>query len=330
MSLISHRLFPIGLALFTALLAACSSPPERSLGAAVAPLYTVPATYQDHRDQQQALVIDGQTLAYTDHGDGPALVLLHGVPTSSWMYRKLIPELQAEFRVITVDFLGYGSSDKPNGDVVYTDVAQADRVTALMDHLGISEYALLVHDMGGLVGWELMRSHPNAVSHAVILNTIVGDDGFNQPNMEAGAMTRTLMSAYSSDLTSEAVLLKTFNDLGLTGEHKLTEAECAGYVVPMREGADDALYTFFVHINDDLFARLDANWAALKSWPGDALVLWGGRDETLTTGQIPMIQSALSVPNDQIHIYPENAHFLAEEIPDEIADQVTKFLQSSP
>jgi len=80
---------------------------------AMAPRYQMPRVYEDHRSQQKAVTIDGHQIAYTDHGKGPTLLLLHGVPTSSWLYRKMIPNLQDHFRVVSVDLLGYGSSSKP-------------------------------------------------------------------------------------------------------------------------------------------------------------------------------------------------------------------------
>ena len=109
-----------------------------------------PATYQDHRDQQQFFTTQDGRIAYTDNGKGPAIVLLHGVPASSWMYRKMmIPDLQKSLRVVTVDMLGYGSSDKPKGDGAPCAAArQAERVDALMTHPGIDQYSVLMHDMG--------------------------------------------------------------------------------------------------------------------------------------------------------------------------------------
>jgi pimeloyl-ACP methyl ester carboxylesterase len=134
------------------------------------------------------------------------------------------------------------------------------------------------------------------------------------------------MDAYSSPLTSVAVLTKTFNDLGLKGEHELSEAECFGYVAPMREGADPALYQFFTSINAKLFTALDENKTRFADYKGDTLVMWGAKDETLTVRQIPILKDMLSIPDENIHIYSDNAHFLAEEIPDEIIKKVSAFL----
>lgn len=304
------------------------SPAE--LAAIMADRYVKPATYDDHRAQQQFFTAPGGKIAFTDHGpdDAPVIVLLHGVPTSSWMYRKVVPGLQQNLRVITVDQLGYGSSEKPDRKTTdYSAAAQANRIEALLASRGVSEYSILMHDMGGLVAWEMLNAHADKVQNLVVLNTIVGQTGFAHPNMEGGFLTSQLMKAYTSSLTSAAILDKTFSDLGLKGEYKLSEDECYGYVRPMREGADDALYSFFTGINDDLFTDLSAKHTRWPNYKGDVMVMWGGKDETLTTGQIPTLKAGFNIPDSQIHIYENNAHFLAEEIPDEIVSKVTAFIR---
>ena len=271
-------------------------------------------------------------IAFTDHGpqdaNAPAIVLPHGVPTSSWMYRKLVPSLQQNMRVITVDYLGYGSSEKPKRDEAdYSAAAQARRVGALLASRGVSHYSVLMHDMGGLVAWEMLAQNPDAIDNLVVLNTIVDDHGFEQPEFDVGVFAKKLFQAYTSSLTSEVILDRTFSDLGLNGEHKLTEEECYGYVRPMREGADHALYSFFTNINDDLFVDLKLKQKMWPSYKGKVMVMWGAKDEILTTEQIPILKTAFNIPDDDIHIYADNAHFLAEEIPDEIAAKISAFVQ---
>lgn len=310
-------------ALVTALVACTYSRPT-PLGENVTAEYRVPVTYQDHRDQQRTFATPDGAIAYTDHGTGPVMVLIHGVPTSSWMYRKVIADLQTSHRVISIDLLGFGSSDKPGDDQsdAYLPQRRAERVRALMASLGISAYGLLVHDMGGLVGWEVLRQSPDEVNRLVVLNTIVNQSGFNHPDMDPGGMTRSMMRLYSSRLAGSVILGRTFDDLGLVGDFELSETECVGYTRPIREGSDAALYTFFTGVNDDLFARLDENRTVLNGYQGETLVLWGAKDKTLTTDQIPLLKAMLNVPDENIHIYTENAHFLAEEMPEEIVRKI--------
>ena len=302
------------------------------LAATMADSYVAPATYGDHRAQQQLFDTGSGKVAFTDHGPqvagAPTIVLLHGVPTSSWMYRKVMPSLQLNMRVITVDHLGYGSSEKPKRDEAdYSAAAQARRVESLLASRGVTHYSVLMHDMGGLVAWEMLTKNPDAIDNLIVLNTIVGDEGFEQPDVEGGFFVTQLMKAYTAKLTSAAILDRTFSDLGLEGEHKLSEDECYGYVRPMREGADDALYSFFTNIDDDLFADLKLKQATWPNYKGKVMVMWGAKDEILTTEQIPVLKTAFNIPDEDIHIYEDNAHFLAEEIPDEIAAKINAFVR---
>lgn len=83
-----------------------------------------------------------------------AVVVIHGFPTSSFDFRSVLPRLAEHRRVILLDLLGYGLSDKP--DVAYTVGQQADLVAAVTDELGLDTFALLTHDMGDTVGGELL------------------------------------------------------------------------------------------------------------------------------------------------------------------------------
>ena len=326
-----NRLIIIGaIALLFSSLAACvaSDPEPLAIGNNVQSVYTAPDNYAEHRNQQQLLATPDGNIAFTDHGSGPAIVLLHGVPTSSWMYRKVIPQLQDDMRVITVDFLGYGSSDKPeDSGETYSAAEQARRVQAVLDHVQVEDHALLMHDMGGLVAWEMLTANPESVSHLVVLNTIVSETGFNRPDLKAGAVTRQIVKAYTGALTSVAILENTFKSLGLTGQHELTEVECFGYVAPMREGSETALYSFFTTLDADMLQELDRNNnEMLPRYQGETLVLWGAKDDVLTAEQIPILQERLNIPDENIHIFDDTAHFVAEERPDDIAREVKAFM----
>ena len=134
-----------------------------------------------------------------------------------------------------------------------------------------------------------------------------------------------MAKAYTNDLTSAM----TFDGLSLDGRHKLTEEECKGYVQPMKEGGDQALYSFYTSLNDDLYSRLESNKSVFQAYQGNTLVLWGAKDETLTTEQIPFLREHLHIPAKNIHIYEDNNHFLVEEIPAEVVTKVKEFLRNN-
>jgi len=315
---------------FILLLSSCGSfVPEVSSQNQPSRNYSLPKNYAAHRNQQQILKVSGGKMAYTDHGTGPAIVLLHGVPTSSWLYRKIIPQLQTKHRVITIDLLGYGSSSKPKGgENTYSAKAQAERVQSLTKHLGVNSFNLAMHDMGGLVAWELMRKNPSSIENLIIFNTIVNQQGFNPPKMEPGLITKAMADSYSMNLTSGAALTITMGNLGLSKDHSLSEQECAGYVIPMKEGNGDAIYAFYTSLTPTLYSTLDDNASMFKKFKGRTLILWGGLDETLSTKQIPFLKKNLRIPKSNIHIYPTHNHFLQEEIPNAVSKEILSFLKA--
>ncbi|MCL5960204.1 MAG: alpha/beta fold hydrolase, partial [Chloroflexi bacterium] len=107
---------------------------------------------------------------YEVQGEGEPVLLIHGIPTSSFIWRKQVAALSARFRVYAPDLLGWGQSDKPH-DFDYTVGAYAEFVDAFLDQLGVRQVILGVHDLGGAIGLEFLRRHPDKVSRLIILDT---------------------------------------------------------------------------------------------------------------------------------------------------------------
>ena len=325
--------------LFASLLTACESaqtvPSVDQMNANVEDnrSYTLPKGYAEHRAQQRVFQSTGGKIAYLDYGEGPVLVLLHGVPSSSWLYRKMIEPLQNEYRVIAIDLLGFGSSDKPDSTTQnYKISEQASYVTQLLNSLGVQDYNLLFHDMGGLVGWQLVDqsilggdNFTPSVSNVIVLNTIIAQHGFEHPKMKKGTMARIMSDTFSNKLSSAAALELTFKNMGLSSDYALSENECKGYVIPMQEGNGDVLYDFYTSFDDVRFKQLNSQINNLSKFKGDLLVLWGAKDKVLTTEQIPVLQKAAKIKQSNIHVFNENAHFLPEEIPEKLVQKIRAF-----
>src|ERR1700761_306752 len=125
--------------------------------------------------------IGGHRLFFREAGDpgAPALVLLHGFPTSSHMFRNLIPALADSYHVIAPDHLGFGLSDSPSVDEVdYTFDALTDLTAGLLDQLGVSRYAIYVQDYGAPIGWRLALASPGAITAIITQNGNGYDAGF--------------------------------------------------------------------------------------------------------------------------------------------------------
>src|SRR5271167_4716509 len=125
--------------------------------------------------------INAQRLFYREAGDvnAPAVVLLHGFPTSSFMFRNLIPRLADEYHVTAPDHLGVGSSDAPTVDAFdYTFDALTDLTAGLLERLNVTRYAIYVQDYGAPIGWRLALRDPQAITAIVTQNGNGYDEGF--------------------------------------------------------------------------------------------------------------------------------------------------------
>ncbi|MBA2348048.1 MAG: alpha/beta fold hydrolase [Solirubrobacterales bacterium] len=117
---------------------------------------------------------DGLRIAYLDEGpkDGPAVWLMHGEPTWSFLYRKVMgPLLEAGFRCLVPDLVGFGRSDKPEAIEDYTYEKHVGWMSAVVDHLAPTDCTMVVHDWGGPIGMRLFVEHPDAFSRIAIMDT---------------------------------------------------------------------------------------------------------------------------------------------------------------
>ncbi|WP_166982682.1 alpha/beta fold hydrolase [Paramicrobacterium fandaimingii] len=125
--------------------------------------------------------IDALDVFYREAGphDAPVLLLLHGYPTSSHMFRHLIPALADRYRVIAPDHIGFGRSSAPSvDDFEYSFDALADVTQKLLTHLGVSRYTMYVHDYGAPVGWRLALANPDSVEGVISQNGNAYEEGF--------------------------------------------------------------------------------------------------------------------------------------------------------
>ena len=109
-------------------------------------------------------------LHYIDEGRGDPVVMVHGTPTWSFLYRHVVKGLSKNYRCIAPDHIGFGLSDKPQG-WSYTIEAQAKNLQVLLDSLDLEDITLVVHDFGGPIGLSYAIENPEKVSRLVIMNT---------------------------------------------------------------------------------------------------------------------------------------------------------------
>ena len=116
--------------------------------------------------EPRALDVGAGTMRYVDEGTGPPVVMVHGTPTWSFLYRDLVKGLRDRYRCVAPDLLGFGLSDKPAG-ASYRPEDQGRRLRGLIDRLALKDITLMVHDFGGPIGLSYALEHPGNVKRLV-------------------------------------------------------------------------------------------------------------------------------------------------------------------
>jgi haloalkane dehalogenase len=145
-------------------------------------------------------------MAYVERGEGEPIVFLHGNPTSSYLWRKVIPEVSHLGRCLAPDLIGMGDSDKlPNsGADSYRLVEHRSYLDALLDQLGVREnVTLVIHDWGSALGFDWAYRHPNSVRGIVYMEALVGPLGWDQWPVEARSIFEGFRSAAGEKLILE-------------------------------------------------------------------------------------------------------------------------------
>ncbi len=279
--------------------------------------------YNQFRATQKSFTSKDGVMRYVDEGKGPVMLLLHGVPTSSWLYRKMINQLVAKgYRVIAPDMLGFGNSDNPKGYEIYNEKNHAKRLLSLMDTLKINQWSQVFHDAGGLWTWEMLRLAPSKISHLIMLNTIVYEKGFQPPvKFKKGVFAKMAMWVYKNGITTNQMLKGLFK-VGLK-KNNLTKEELAGYKLPLLEGKTRAMYYFFTQTcrslpdYESVISKLDI----------PTMVVWGKHDEMLQwTPQQEKLIKTLKIKSKDIYLI-DAKHFIQEELPTEVCEHITSFLE---
>lgn len=268
---------------------------------------------------------DGK-MAYFDQGKGPCILLLHGVPTSSWLYRKIIPSLLKKgYRVIAPDMLGYGNSAKPVGYEVYSPENTGKRILELMRFLKIDSWTHVFHDGGGLWTWDMLQQDASKVSQLIMLNTIVYQEGFKPPmKFEKGIIAKFYSRLYSWKWSQGIVLNPTFKN-GLDNNEVIDQEMLEGYKSPLLRDGHHSMYYFFTQTCKEIpdYAELH------KSLDIPLSVIWGKSDDMLIWENMEAeIMSNFNLKKTDIHLI-DGKHFIQEEQPELIGQIVLKVMGRS-
>ena len=285
-------------------------------------LESTSATTTYHR-----MTVDGVGVFYREAGpkSAPAIVLLHGFPSSSREFDTLIPLLATRYHLIAPDFPGFGQSDAPPpSSYAYTFDNLARTINRLLEQLKINKYTFYLHDYGGPVGFRIMSAHPERLQALIVQNANAYKEGL-------GAKWAAI-AQYWADPKAHPEVFDAFVSLTATEQrHTLGTSyperynpdtwtdEYAHLSRPgQREIQADLLYDYRTNV---------ASYPAWQAWLRDhkppVLVVWGRNDPSFIAPGAEAFERDL--PDAEIHLL-DAGHFALDEKNDEIASLILAFL----
>jgi pimeloyl-ACP methyl ester carboxylesterase len=286
---------------------------------------TAIATFQVH---YKTATIDGVDIAYREAGraDAPAIILLHGFPTSSHQYRNLIPALADKYRVIAPDYPGFGQSAAPERPgYKYTFDTFAKLVEGLTENLGVSRYALYVMDYGAPVGFRIAAKHPDRVTALIVQNGNAYNEGLQK-------FWEPIQKYWASGNNEDREAIRWLTSLKATKWQYTHGVPDLTLVSPDTWTHDQALLDRAGNqeIQLDLFYDYRTNVPLYPEWQAyfrkhqpAMLVLWGKNDQIFVAdGAAPYKRDLKDV---ELHLL-DAGHFALETNGPEMAELIRDFL----
>jgi pimeloyl-ACP methyl ester carboxylesterase len=302
------------------------------LGSVLAPVAAAEPRAEAPRVLHRTVKIDGLDIFYREAGpkDAPSVLLLHGFPSSSHMFRNLIPALADKYHVVAPDYPGFGQSSAPPVDKFeYTFDKLADVVEKFTEKVGLKSYALYVQDYGAPVGYRLAVKHPERVTGLVIQNGNAYEEGLDNEFWKP-------LKVYWKDRTEEnAKPLRGFLTLEATkwqythGARNVESISPDGWTIDQalmdRPGNKDIQLALFYDYRTN--ATLYPTWQAyFRKHQPPALIVWGKNDQIFPAAGAHPYKRDLK--NVEFHLL-DTGHFALEEEGDRIARLMREFLSKN-
>lgn len=271
------------------------------------------------------LDFNGVRYHYVDEGRGAPLVMVHGNPTWSFAWRKFVREFSPDFRVIAVDHIGCGRSDKP-ADYPYRLAQHVDNLCRLVETLDLRDVTLFGHDWGGCIGMGAATQLPDRFRRFVLMNTAAFRS--TRIPLRIAACRIPLLGALAVrglNLFSRAALF-----MAVEKPERMTADVRAGYLAPYDSWAHRVAVHRFVediplrpsHPSYPELVRIEEELAQFRDSP--MLLVWGMRDWCFTSEFLREWQARF--PQAETLELPDAGHYLFEDAPERILPRVRSFL----
>lgn len=301
------------------------APPRPAELRAHSPARTTAPQPHTLRVRSRSALVDGRKVHYREAGapDAPAIVLLHGFPSSSHMYRELIPLLADRFRVIAPDYIGFGHSEAPTvAEYDYTFDNLATSVQQLLEQIGVDQALYYMQDYGGPIGLRLATARPEKVQGLIFQNANAYMDGVSQAVFdvfmplwqsgdETGARQMLLAETTRYQYVAGSRSVETLNPDAWTHDQALLE----------RPGSEARQLALFRDYQTNV-ALYDDWHAYFRTHQPKSLVAWGQGDPFFT------VAGAEAFKRDLRHLevhYFNTGHFALEEDAEPIAALIKRY-----
>jgi haloalkane dehalogenase len=287
----------------------------------------------DFKYSKSFTTIHGKNIAYVDSGEGDPIVFLHGNPTSSYLWRNVMPHLEGMGRLVAPDLIGMGDSDKldNSGPGRYTFIEHAEFLYALLEELDLSNVTLVIHDWGSALGFNWAALNPEKVKSIVYMEAITGpieswDDWPEQ--------ARNIFQLFRSDAGEELILEKNFfvervfaGDVGM--HRALEKQELDTYVKPFEKEGESRRPTLTwprqipIEGEPAEVVEIVKNYAYFMSETHLPKLFINADPGSILIGK--QRELARKWPN-QKEVTVNGGHFIQEVSPDEIGESIKDFL----
>jgi len=294
------------------------SPLERTATPTVSPPMTTEliSTAPLARNKRKIRTFAGD-VAYLRQGQGPPLVLLHGIPSSSYLWRDVIGPLSATFDVLAPDLLGYGDSDK-RLDADLSIAAQARYMVAFMESVGVHQAAVVGHDIGGGVAQLMAVDEPQRVARLILIDSVVDS---NWPVADIARLKEPVWDQIMVNIDLRNGLRKGL-EAGMVTEGRVTDEIVNEWTRPFQDLGGRRAYLRAARAlnNRDLTSRSNH----IQEIDTPTLILWGANDTFLDPRWAETLQQKLR--DATVEIIDPGGHFLPLDRPDAVVEAITRFL----
>jgi len=269
----------------------------------------IPIRYQD---------VDGHRLAYKSAGRGEPILLVHGIPTYGFIWRNLLPRLSQNHRVIAVDLLGCGESDKPL-DVSYSIKSHAERLIHFADALGLEQFHLVGHDVGGGAAQIIAVRHPHRLFDLTLINTVAYDFWPVQPIIAMRTPIVRQFAIASLDWGTFKLIVRR----GIYHKQRVTSELMDLFWQPMKTQAGRKAFLHFAKcLNNRDLLEIEAD---LRRLPMPVLIIRGESDPYL--GKAISDKLHREIPNSTLIKIETGGHFIQEDEPEQISQAMLSFFK---